>query len=305
MRLDTIFPAASITKLFTATAIMLLVEDGRLALDEPVRTFVPEFLRPGKGAVTVRQVLSHTGGLANELGTDGGLVYPNLDRLDEIRRAMAAAPLASPPGTDLRYSNVGYGVLSLVLEAISGQPHDRFITERVFQPLGMTETRFAPPQPWYARIATVHDTDDPGSDWEPYNSPYFRNLCLPWAGAYTTGRDLLTFLHTFLDSAPGPRLLSPAGIRLMTRSATQEIIDRPEALAWGLGFEIKGNRRPHATGDLSSPATFGHVGSSGTLLYADPAQQMAYTVCFNRYIGQGTVWPHMGRLSNALFASIL
>jgi D-alanyl-D-alanine carboxypeptidase len=130
---DTVYPLASVTKLFTAIAMMRLVRDGRLSLDDPITRYLPE-ARPAWDKMTVRHVFSHTSGIVNLAS------LPEETPPDQVIRKLAAIPLDFEPGTKWAYSNEGYGILKRILERASGKPYGELLSEQVFQPLGMTST---------------------------------------------------------------------------------------------------------------------------------------------------------------------
>jgi CubicO group peptidase (beta-lactamase class C family) len=189
---DTVYELASITKSFTATAVMLLARDGLLALDDPIARFFPE-ATSAWSAITVRHLLAHTSGIpdyfkldAFQLGEDDfawRLDFSHDDVLDIARRA----PLEFDPGTDIAYSNTGYTLLGLLIERLSGSTYAQFVSERIFQPLGMTETRRNSRTAIIPRRATGYVRDDGTLQNAPYTS-------MTWAyaegGIVSTARDL-------------------------------------------------------------------------------------------------------------------
>ncbi len=150
MTLDTIFDMASVTKVVaTTTSVMILVEDGKVRLNDRVATFIPDFGRYGKGDITVRHLLTHVSGLRPDLD----LSDDSWNSYDEaIRRACEEVP-TSAPGERFVYSDINFFLLADIVARVSGMPFDRFVEERVFKPLGMTESMFTPPASLKARIA--------------------------------------------------------------------------------------------------------------------------------------------------------
>jgi CubicO group peptidase (beta-lactamase class C family) len=141
---DTVFEIGSITKQFTATAIMMLVEQGSIDLADPIGKYVAD-LPEGWNAITIRQLLTHTSGIPDyeEIMGYGG--YRNPMTSAQIIALAAAKPLDFPPGTKWNYSNTGYYLLTLILEKISGEPYERFLHDHIFAPAGMTHTRTSEP----------------------------------------------------------------------------------------------------------------------------------------------------------------
>lgn len=326
----TIFPLASVTKPVTAAAVMTLVDAGLLSLDEPVGRLVPEFragpppdvpdapaddspdpeLERLRSTITARQLLSHTAGLPEDIGPRESR-YADQRSLADLLDIMCRIPLRSPPGAELRYSNVGFGVITRLVERVTGREFWDAARERVLDPLALADTIARPGPELIERIAHLADAAAPGTDWESYNSPYWRELAIPWGGLYGTPRDLVRFAAAFLPS--GPRLLSAAGTAVMTEDQSGGVAGGVESAKvhweharWGLGWEVKGEKRRHWTGELTSPATFCHFGQAGTLLWADPVRDLALAVFANRSVARmwGFILPRWARLSNAVVAAV-
>lgn len=147
---QTVYPLASVTKTFTATAIMLLVEDGKISLDRPVVEWLSGLPESWAG-ITIRHLLSHTSGI-KDCYADAGFWYQDAATAWDRIQAVARLPLAFPPGTQWKYSNTGYLLLGEVVLRISGQPYHEFLAARVFRPLGMSKTK-------------VHDPRNAEEDW--------------------------------------------------------------------------------------------------------------------------------------------
>ncbi|MHB1413638.1 MAG: serine hydrolase domain-containing protein, partial [Chloroflexota bacterium] len=311
----TIFAVASITKAFTATAIMILAERGQLSIDQPVYHFIPEFASPEKAKITIRHFLTHTSGLP-EYAEDNEEIRRRHQGLDAFVKSYCRGALLYPPGTRFSYSNFGYGLMGEIIARVSGRGYHRFVAEEILGPLGMSDSYLQPPESIYGRIAWVWLPTEPHTDYERYNSPYFRQLGIPWGGLYTTPEDLAVYAQTFLDGGRGGehRLLSPATVREMTRdqvgglpggvpSAHREWL----AASWGLGWDVKGGKAPHNSGNLTSPMTFGHTGSAGSLLWADPELDLVCVLIGNRSTESG--WsdevPRRALFSNAVAAAVV
>ncbi len=321
---QTLFTLASVTKPVTAAVVMTLVEEGLVALDEAAIRLVPEFAGgsgPGDTAsdpalealrprVTVRQLLAHTSGLPEDVGPRR-LRYADRDDLPTVMRAMCRLPLQSAPGAELRYSNVGYAVLARLVEHLTGEPFWEAARRRVLDPLDLRDTVARPDASLAGRLALVADTTHIGTDLETYNGAYWRDLAIPWGGLFGTARDLARFAGAFLPN--GPRLLAPATAALMTidqaggvPGGVESARVRWDIAQWGLGWEVKGGKRRHWTGELTSPRTFCHFGHAGTLLWADPERDLALAVFANRTVTH--LWPFVparwARLSNAVAATV-
>lgn len=321
---DTIFALASVTKPVTAAVVMSLVEEGLIALDESVVRFVPEFgsgPEPGtegvvpeferrRRQITIRQLLAHTSGLPEDMAV-GRLRYLDKHDLTTMTDVMCRLPLRSDPGTEHLYSNAGFAVLGRLVERVTGNDFWDEARRRVLDPLGMRDTVARPGPFLHDRIARVTDTHHTGTDVEPYNSEYWRTLAMPWGGLFGTAPDLARFAGSFLPG--GPRLLSPASVALMTSDQVMGLPGGVQSMKvtwnpafWGLGWEVKGTKRRHWTGELTSPRTFCHFGAAGTLVWADPERDVALAVFGNRTTIH--LWPFIparwSRLSNALLAAL-
>jgi CubicO group peptidase (beta-lactamase class C family) len=320
---ETLFPLASVTKPITAATFMALVDDGAVSLDESVGRLLPEFragptagvegvdaalerLRPTIGA---RQLLCHVAGLPEDLGPRESL-YQERATIETVIDQMCRLPLRSAPGDELRYSNAGYGVIARLTEHISGQPFWQTTQNRVLEPLGLKEIVADPAGLALEQVALLADTSHPGTEFESYNSAYWRALALPWGGLFGTPRDTLRFAAAFLPS--GERFLSEVGTVLMTTDQTMGVPGGVESAKvrwdrgrWGLGWEVKGEKRRHWTGDFTSPRTFCHFGHAGTLLWGDPERDIALAVFANRAVTHmwGFILPRWARLSNAVIAA--
>lgn len=307
---DTLFLVASITKPVTATAVMRLVEQGLVGLDDPVAEHVPAFGCRGKGAVRVRHLLTHTSGLPDMLPEN-----------EDLRRAHA--PLAAfvericdlsldfAPGTSVQYQSCGIAMLGEIVHRVSGFPLPEFLRQEVFDPLGMNDTHLGIPEgsvdPDRARVARVRlPAAMEGTDWG-WNSPYWHALGAPWGGMFTTVADMVRFGQCMLQGGEvgGVRLLSPATVAAMTRDQTWPMIDIPEALrrrqAWGLGWKLVPPREAGYFGDLLSPGSYGHGGATGTTMWVDPARELVCCLFTTEPLEQSA--PLLGRCSTIIAAA--
>jgi CubicO group peptidase (beta-lactamase class C family) len=299
---DALFLVASITKPVVCAGVMLLVQEGRLSLDESVADILPAFGAHGKGAVTVRHLMTHTSGLPDQLEENVALRTRHAPLAEFVRAVYGLAPLFEP-GSRVRYQSMGILMLQEIVERLTGRALRDWLAERLFAPLGMRDARLGLPEGGLARTVYAHASGDPlyGSDetdWG-WNSAYWRGLGAPWGGLHATADDLGTFLNHLLGEAPGP--LSAAARRAMVRDQTAALPDLPPrdrlAERWGLGLRL-GAR---AYGDLASPQTFGHTGATGTLFWADPESRLACVLLTNRPGASRTLFP---RFSNAVVAAL-
>jgi CubicO group peptidase (beta-lactamase class C family) len=180
----------------------------------------------------------------------------------------------------------------------------------VLAPLGVQDIVANPSGSALERVAWLADTSHPETEIETYNSAYWRGLALPWGGLFGTPRDAVRFAAAFLPS--GDRFLSAAAGLLMTTDQTMGVPGGVESAKvqwdpgrWGLGWEVKGQKRRHWTGDYSSNRTFCHFGHAGTLLWGDPERDIALAVFANRTVTHmwGFILPRWARLSNAVIAA--
>ena len=316
----TLFALASVTKPVTAAVAMSLVDEGLIGLDEPVTRFVPEFAKAagdepgpfdaGRRLIGLRQLLSHTGGLPEDL-PPGTLPARQMPDLGAITDALIEQPLAYEPGTQLTYSNAGYALLGRIIERVAGNDLWDEARDRILDPLGLADVIARPDDALADRIPDVIDARHADTAYAGYNSAYFRGLAMPWAGLLGSAGDLARFAGSFLDG-DGP--LSSTARRMMTADQAGGVTGGVQSMRvtwepahWGFGWEVKGGKRRHWTGELTSPATFCHFGATGTLLWGDPAHDLALAVFGNRMTTH--LWPFVpaarwARLSNALVAAV-
>jgi len=312
---DTLFAVASITKPFTATAVMQLAERGRLSIDQPVHELLPEFAGPGKDGITLRHFLTHTSGLP-EYADDNDEIRREHRGLDAFVRSYCRGRLLFPVGTQWSYSNFGFGLAGEIVSRLGGRGYHAFVSEEILAPLGMRDSYLQPPESVWDRIAWVWLPGEPQTDYERYNSPYFRRLGIPWGGLYTTPEDLAVFAQMFLlgGAYQGQRIVSPTTAREMTRNQLSESIRDTSGVArwrtagWGIGWDVKGQKAPHSSGALTSPITFGHTGSSGSMLWVDPTLDLLCVMIGTRLAESG--WadgpvPRRALFSNAVVAAVL
>ncbi|MFC7273089.1 serine hydrolase [Paractinoplanes rhizophilus] len=277
MRRDTIFDIASMTKLFTSIAAVQLIQAGRIGLDSPVADYLPAFAANGKGAITVRNLLTHTSGLPPD--PDPSLCAYATD--DERWAAVYAVAPTAPPDTTYVYSDLNMMTLGRVVEVVTGQTLDRVVARRITGPLGLTDTMFNPPaslrpriaaeeyQPWTGRgivWGAVHD-----------ENAYCLGGVSGHAGVFSTARDLAVLAQTMLNGGRyrHARILSEPGTRLLFTNFNEAYAGH----AHGLGFELDQRFYMDA---LSSPVTAGHTGYTGTSIVVDPLSHSYVILLSNR-----------------------
>ena len=281
---DALWPLASISKVYTAAAITALVERGELTFSRKVGAVLPEFAGDGRGEITLRQLLTHTSGLTYESTEMVAHLAAQMPLDDLVDRALAA-PLLYAPGTDQRYSDLGYALAARVAERVTGQCLPNLVLDLVLTPLGLENTFMPPPSEHFHRIATVRGVLAEGTDGAMYNSPYALGLAHPAFGTVSSLRDLVTFGLAFTPF--GRSFLSDAGMAMMTTDQTGN--DLPGFTVypiagligpWAVGFMLKGRA---STPELVSPASFGHAGASGCILQIDPVAEIVIGFVSNRH----------------------
>jgi serine-type D-Ala-D-Ala carboxypeptidase len=278
-----IFDLASVSKVVATTSMaMILYERGLLDLDVPVVSVVPEFAGFGSSAedprrrsVTLRMLLAHSSGLpAYEK------LFLKVKTKDELLSAAFSTPLTADPGAKAEYSDIGFIILGVVLERIADESLDRFCQREVFGPLGMAHTAFNPPAAW--RNSIVPTVDDRTfrrrmiqGEVQDENASVLGGVA-GHAGVFATAEDIATFAHTMLNG--GSPILRAETLSLFTRRESS-----PSGSSRALGWDTPSP--PSQSGKYFSPASFGHLGYTGTSLWIDLERQLSITFFTNR------VWP--------------
>lgn len=298
LQTDTVFDLASLTKpVCTATCIHVLIEEGRLTLDDPVSRWIPEFAQNGKEAVTVRHLLIHQSGLIpdNSMAdyADGKVVA--FERIH-------ALPVRSEPGTKFAYSDVGFLVLGELVERISGETLDVFAQRRIFGPAGMTDTTFNPNDELRARIAPTEKRNGAWMQGDVHDPrAYALGGVAGHAGLFSTAPDLGRFGELLLQRgvARNQQVLKTETVDRMF--APEKVSSGLRSLGWDKDSPYSANR-----GDLLSPAAIGHGGFTGTALWIDPEQQLVIVVLSSRLYpdGEGSVNTLAGRIATIAAAAL-
>jgi CubicO group peptidase (beta-lactamase class C family) len=258
---DTLFDLASVSKLFTALAVVQLIEEGRLGLDTRVSTVLPEFGAAAKGPVSVRQLLTHTSGLAPWLP----LWRDHPDRASRIRAVMTQ-PLTNPPGTAYRYSDLNLIALGVLVERLRGEALDVVVHDRITAPLGMRDTGYNPSDA--SRTAATEYQSSPrrgmvrGSVHD--ENAWSLGGVAGHAGLFSSADDLAVLAQALLDGGiwRGQRILSRESVDLLVTNFTAALPGDDH----GLGFELN---QPRYMDALSGPRTAGHTGFTGTSVVID------------------------------------
>ena len=273
---DTIFDAASLTKVIACTpAMMLLIERGQVKLDEPVQTYIPEFTGEGKEAITVRQLMTHISGLRGDIETKTDWHGQQA----AIQKA-SVEKLQGQPGTAFRYSDINFFLLGEIVQRVSHKPLEEFVAREIYQPLKMKDTGYLPPKEKLARIAPTEVVDG-----VPYrgvvHDPTARHMggVAGHAGLFTTAADLARYARMLLNngSLDGVRIFKPETVQLMTSVQTPRLAHG--AARAGLGHR-SGYSGPR--GKLFPVGSYGHTGWTGTSLWIDPFSQTFVIFLSNR-----------------------
>jgi CubicO group peptidase (beta-lactamase class C family) len=295
--LDSIFNMASLSKPVTATAIMLLVEDGLLSLSRPLISYIPELRGAGSETVFVHHLLTHTSGFRAsdairllEETDDSSLQgrTSGVEReLDRLVNAYCGFVPADIPGQVHNYCGANYVFLGEIIRRLTGMSLQDFAKERIFRPLEMDSTSFGLPPTRYARY--VHPDPAIFASYydHPLNDPQRLEVPHPGNGLFSTVRDMAVFGQLFLNGGvyAGMRLLSRASVSAMTTNQIPGVggfVNRrrrwlPEVW-WGYGWMVRrpndGNRWTYSHGVLPPPGTFFHEGASGAGMWVDPANDV-------------------------------
>ena len=278
---DSIFQLASLTKPVTTVAVLMLVEEGKLRLTDPISMFIPAYkdvrvaVTPARTVavsrpLTIRDLLTHTSGMVSpaQIPTDANAT------LATFIPKFAQEPLEFQPGTQWTYSNtVAFDTLARIVEIVSGEPYDRFLRERIFEPLGMHDTAHALSPAQKMRLATRYDVTPKGLEKvvRPETPLYFGG---GW-GLNSTAEDYYRFAQMLLNKGElgGHRLLSPRAVELMQSVQIPDTLPgRTPGTSWGLGVRVISDAA-RASAWLSN-GSFGWSGATGTHFWVDPAENL-------------------------------
>ncbi len=258
---DTIFDLASLTKVIaTTTAVMQLVERGKVRMNDPVAKYLPEFVQNGKEDITVRQLLTHYSGLEPDLD----LKAPWDGKETAYRMAFAETP-AQAPGSGFTYSDINFIVLGALVERVSGETLEAYTAKHIFAPLKMTQTRFVPPALWRAKIAPTQYDESEHMLRGVVHDPTARRMggVAGHAGLFSTADDLAKFAQALLNGGGG--ILSAVAVEKMTSPEQPPAAPVLRGFGWDIDSPFSSNR-----GDLLPVGSFGHTGFTGTSVWIDP-----------------------------------
>lgn len=291
MTLDTIFDAASLTKVVATTSAMLrLIEDGKVRLNDRVTAYLPEF-QGGKSEITVRQLMTHYSGLRPDLDLDPAWSGYDLG----IQKALIDKPTGEP-GVKFVYSDINFILLGEIVRRVSGQPLNVFAKERIFQPLEMNDSGYLPDASLLSRIAP---TETPLRGVVHDETTRFMGGVAGHAGLFTTADDLSKFARMYLRK--GEPLFSPLMIAQATRPQSPANLPALRGLGWDIDTPFSGNR-----GDLYPIGSFGHTGFTGTSLWIDPSTE-SYVILMSNAVHPkrgSVITPLRGRVASVAAAYV-
>ncbi len=296
MTTDTIFDLASITKVVaTTTAIMQLVEQGKIRVNDPVAKYLPEFAQNGKGDITIRDLLIHYSGLPPDLD----LRQPWEGRDTAYQMAFALKSIY-PPGSKFLYSDVNFIVLGALIEKVSGESLEDYCEKHIFHPLRMTHTRFLPPVSWKPKIAPTQYDEQGKTLRGIVHDPTARRMggVAGQAGLFSTADDLSKFAVALLQ---GSSILSPLAVEKMTMPQQPPTSDVLRGFGWDIDSPFSGNR-----GSLLPVGSFGHTGFTGTSLWIDPTTRTFIILLTNAVHpnGKGSAIALRSKLATAIAARL-
>jgi len=294
---DTIFDLASLTKVIaTTTAMMQLVERGKVRLNDPVAKYLPEFAQNGKEDITVRQLLTHYSGLEPDLD----LKTPWQGKETAFRMAFAETP-QEPAGSGFTYSDINFITLGALVERVSGEPLDQYTVRHIFAPLRMMHTRFVPPVAWKAKIAPTQYDDNNVMLRGVVHDPTARRMggVAGHAGLFSTADDLAKFAQVLLNGGGG--ILSAFSVEKMTRPEQPPEAPVLRGFGWDIDSPFSSNR-----GDLLPVGSFGHTGFTGTSVWIDPTTK-TYIILLSNAVhprGKGNAVGLRSKVATAVAAAL-
>lgn len=309
LKRDDIFRIASQTKAITATAVMMLWEEGKFRLDDPISKYIPEFKNaqildslngidttyftsPAKDQITIRHLLTHTSGIGygfidndefRKIYQKAGIIDAFTTKpvtIEENIKKLAKLPLHHNPGEKFTYSE-GLDVLGYFIEIMSGKPFDEFLQERIFEPLGMNDTYFYLPESKNSRLVPVQTFRD--NKWIRYTNTYYdtdypikgsKTFFSGGAGLSSTAKDYATFLQMYLNNGElnGVRLLSRTTVQVILANQIGNLLGDSGA-DYGLAFGLL-NQDGQNMGGRGSNGTFNWGGYFNTQYFADPKENI-------------------------------
>lgn len=311
---DTVLPWLSSGKPIGAVAIAQLKERGELDYDQPVAEYVPEFVQNGKEAITVRHLLTHTGGIRTAEQAN------RLDSREEIIAAICAAPSEKDwtPGEKAGYhESAGWHMLGEIIRRLDGRPYEDYVRDEIFEPLGMDDSWAAMTPEVMDRYAdrlaelyTVED-GDPQSAAE-YSAEAMGPFARPGSSLRCPAHDLVRFYRMMLGSGEldGVRILSAESVAEIVSPQRLGMVDHTfrHKMDWGLGVIVDnkhhGETAPYGFGPHASPKTFGHGGNQSSVGFADPEHGLAVALIFNGLPGHPRHDRRLKRVTGAVYEDL-
>jgi CubicO group peptidase (beta-lactamase class C family) len=290
MRVDSIFWIASMSKPITAIAVLMLMEDGKLSLDDPIAKYVPELagLKTADGKtprITIRHLLTHTSGMGEATDEESKTART----LSDLIPAFASKPLAFEPGSKWQYCQSGILTLGRIVEIVSGVPFEVFLHSRIFDPLGMKDTTFylseAQMQRWVIPARRENEQLVPSEIGLLNGHPPTWRDHYPASngGLFSTAPDYTRLAQMLLNGGAlgGRRYLTAESVRMMSTVQTGDMVTGfTTGNGWGLGVGIV--RQPQGVTAMLSPGTFGHGGGYGTQFWIDTKRGVALIMMIQR-----------------------
>jgi CubicO group peptidase (beta-lactamase class C family) len=291
MRTDSIFWIASMSKPVMGTLILMLQDEGKLSVDDPVEKYLPEFkgLKTADGQpakVTIRNLLTHTSGM----GEISGEQASSCKTLADVMPLYVARPVGFAPGSKWVYCQSGINTAGRIAEVVTGEPLEKLMQKRLFDPLGMTDTTFYLTEQQMPRLAATYRRTDKGgleatdirflNGKAPTSTERFP---APNGGLFSTAPDYARFCQMVLRGGEldGKRYLKPESVKLMSTIQTGSLkTGFTEGNGWGLGWCVV--REPQGITSMLSPGTFGHGGAYGTQAWIDPGTKRIYILMVQR-----------------------
>lgn len=302
MKVDSLFWVASVTKPITSAAVLMLMEEGKLKLDDLLEEYLPEFANPWmihsesenervlvrpKLRPTLRHLLTHTHGLQD--APKGAPGTP----LSAWVTTAAMMPMLREPGSAWQYTAVGMSALGRIVEILSGMPFDEFLEEKFFKPMGMTDTTFYPNEEQIKRLATTYAMSEETGELTPHPLDFLdaevgsrAGRVKPEGGLFSTAQDMFRFYQMLLNKGEldGKRYLKKETVEEMTRTQTGDLQtgfrDGKDKVSWGLGI-WRVNEQVDIC-DVLAPGSFGHDGAYGNSLLCDPVNQLIMILMVQR-----------------------
>lgn len=305
---DTVFLIASITKPIVCAAVMKLVEQGRLCLNDRAADYLPAFGNRKKERITLRHLLTHTSGLPDMLPDNQALRQAH-QPLSVFVEKMCDLDVLFEPGTQISYQSCGIAILSAIVEQVESGAMPEILRRQFFDPLNLVDSSLGVQSRCVDRVSEIvipgeSDGGGAGTDWD-WNSAFWHGFAAPWGGMFTTAEDLTTLCQMFLNGGRwnGVRVLGDATVATMTQDQTSVAPDlsNREKLRqrWGLGWRLQD---ANLYGDLVSPRTFGHGGATGTVAWMDPESGVSFVLLTNQAEAAKVLRP---RLSNVVASAVM